>query len=40
MDENGKNNKNKKMKLEDKKKEGEDKLNNLCIQNIHDFFNF
>ena len=32
------NNKNKKIKIEEK--EEEEKLNNLCIQNIHDFFNF
>ena len=34
------NNKNKKKKLEDKEKEEDDKINNLCIQNIHEFFNF
>ena len=34
------NNKNKKIKIEEKEKEEEEKLNNLCIQNIHDFFNF
>ena len=34
------NNKNKKTKLENKEKEEEEKINNLCIQNIHDFFNF
>ena len=34
------NNKNKKIKIEQKEKEEEEKLNNLCIQNIHDFFNF
>ena len=32
------NNKNKKIKIEEK--EEEEKINNLCIQNIHDFFNF
>ena len=39
IDNNNTNNKNKKTKLENKEKE-EEKLNNLCIQNIHDFFNF
>ena len=34
------NNKNKKIKIEEKEKEEEEKINNLCIQNIHDFFNF
>ena len=34
------NNKNKKIKIEDKDEEKEeDKINNLCIENIHDFFN-
>ena len=34
------NNKNKKTKIEDKDEEKEeDKINNLCIENIHDFFN-
>ena len=33
-------NKNKKIKIEEKEKEEEEKINNLCIQNIHDFFNF
>ena len=33
------NNKNKKIKIEEKEEE-EEKINNLCIQNIHDFFNF
>ena len=34
------NNKNKKIKTEDKDEEKEeDKINNLCIENIHDFFN-
>ena len=34
------NNKNKKNKIEDKDEEKEeDKINNLCIENIHDFFN-
>ena len=39
---NNTNNKNKKIKLEDKdiEKEEEEKINNLCIKNIHDFFNF
>ena len=40
IDNNNTNNKNKKTKLENKEKEEEEKLNNLCIQNIHDFFNF
>ena len=39
IDNNNTNNKNKKTKLENKEKE-EEKINNLCIQNIHDFFNF
>ena len=34
------NDKNKKKKVEDKEKEEDDKINNLCIQNIHEFFNF
>ena len=34
------NNKNKKIKIDDKDEEKEeDKINNLCIENIHDFFN-
>ena len=34
------NNKNKKIKIEDKDEEKEeDKINNLCLENIHDFFN-
>ena len=34
------NNKNKKIKIEDKDEEKEeDKINKLCIENIHDFFN-
>ena len=34
------NNKNKKIKIEEKdEKKEEDKINNLCIENIHDFFN-
>ena len=40
IDNNNTNNKNKKTKLENKEKEEEEKINNLCIQNIHDFFNF
>ena len=40
IDNNNTNNKNKKTKLEKKEKEEEEKINNLCIQNIHDFFNF
>ena len=38
IDNNNTNNKNKKTKLENKEKEEEEKINNLCIQNIHDFF--
>ena len=33
------NNKNKKTKLEENFEKEEDEINNLCIQNIHDFFN-